>query len=41
MDAEGAQPLPGRRPVRGPLAVIALGLAAVLGLAACSGGAAE
>jgi phosphate transport system substrate-binding protein len=41
LDAEGAQPPPGRRPGRGPLAVIALSLSAVLSLAACSGGAAN
>ena len=40
LDAEGAQPPPGRRPGRGPLVLTALGLAAVLGLAACGGGAA-
>ena len=40
LDAEEAQPPPGRRPGRSPLAVTALVLAAVLSLAACSGGAA-
>jgi phosphate transport system substrate-binding protein len=39
--AEQAQPPPDRRPDRSPLAVAALVLAAVLGLAACTGGAAS
>jgi phosphate transport system substrate-binding protein len=39
--AEEAQPPPDRRPDRSPLAVAALVLAAVLGLAACTGGAAS
>jgi phosphate transport system substrate-binding protein len=46
LDAEGAQPPPGRRPGRSPLAATApvlavLVLVGVLGLAACSGGAAS
>jgi phosphate transport system substrate-binding protein len=39
--AEGAQPPADRRPGRSPLAVAAAVLAAVLGLAACTGGAAS
>src|SRR5271154_2784504 len=39
LDAEEAQPGPGRRPGRGPLAVTALVLSAVLGVAACTSGA--
>jgi phosphate transport system substrate-binding protein len=41
LDAEEAQPGPGRRPGRSPLAVTAFALAAALGLAACTSGAAS
>ena len=39
LDTEEAPPPPGRPRDRGPLAMTALGLAAVLGVAACSDGA--
>jgi hypothetical protein len=41
LDTEEAPPPPGRPRDRDPLAMTALGLAAVLGVAACSGGAAS